>query len=92
MDDKHIAYREIRSTLMERLRRVQIAPGLLDDLSIFKLIGLLHLMTGHVGYMPTYVNVCWTTETILGKDLFYDSPSELKAAAEKPEPVKEAVH
>jgi hypothetical protein len=93
LDDKQTAYEEIRKTIFERLKRLQIATELLEDLSVFQLIGLLHLMAGHVGYLPTYVNICWTTETILGKDLFYDSPTEQAASARKKLDVpKEAIN
>ena len=45
------AYQEVRKTLVERLRRLEIAPALVDDMSVFQLMNLLWLMAGHVSYL-----------------------------------------
>jgi hypothetical protein len=85
------AYQEIRKTLVERLRRLEIAPALLDDLSVFQLMNLLWLMAGHVSYLGVYPNTCWTLEELLGKDALFDKPSEQRAhsakIASEPKPV-----
>lgn len=80
-EDQKAAYKEIRGTLVERLKRLQIAPALLEDASIFQLVGLLHLMVGHLNYIGVYTTTCWTLEQIVGKDAFFDSPSEQAASA-----------
>jgi hypothetical protein len=80
-EDQKLALTSVRNTLIERLKRLQIAPALLEDASVFQLVGLLHLMVGHLNYVGVYSTTCWTLEQILGKDLFFDSPSELSKAA-----------
>ena len=87
------AYQEVRKTLVERLRRLEIAPALLDDMSVFQLMNLLWLMAGHVSYLGVYPNTCWKLEELLGKDALFDKPSEQRAQSAKiesepkPEPV-----
>jgi hypothetical protein len=77
------AYQEVRKTLVERLRRLEIAPALLDDMSVFQLVNLLWLMAGHVSYLGVYPNTCWTLEELLGKDALFDKPSEQRAQSAK---------
>jgi hypothetical protein len=79
-EDQKLALTSVRNTLIERLKRLQIVPALLEDASVFQLVGLLHLMVGHLNYIGVYSTTCWTLEQILGKDLFFDSPSELSKA------------
>ena len=79
-EDQKLALTSVRNTLIERLKRLQIAPALLEDASVFQLVGLLHLMVGHLNYVGVYTTTCWTLEQILGKDFFFDSPSELSKA------------
>jgi hypothetical protein len=76
LTDQQIAYREIRAATVERLKRLQIAPKLLEDMSLFQLIGLLQLMAGHFNYLGTYTSTCWTLEEVVGKALLFDKPSE----------------
>ena len=85
------AYQEVRKTLVERLRRLEIAPALLDDMSVFQLVNLLWLMAGHVSYLGVYPNTCWTLEELFGKDALFNKPSEQRRTKsesdQKPEPV-----
>jgi hypothetical protein len=73
------AYQEVRKTLVERLRRLEIAPGLLEDLSVFQLVNLIFLMAGFLNYTGTFTYSAWTLAEILGKDGFFDKPSEQRA-------------
>ena len=84
------AYQEVRKTLVERLRRLEIAPALLDDLSVFQLVNLLWLMAGHVSYLGVYPNTCWTLEELLGKDALFDKPSEQRQTKFESEPKPES--
>jgi hypothetical protein len=77
------AYQEVRKTLIERLRRLEIAGSLLDDMSLFQLMNLLWLMAGHVSYLGVYPNTCWTLEELFGKDALFDKPSEQRAQSAK---------
>jgi len=81
--DQLIAYEEVRKTLVERLRRLEIAPALLEDMSVFQLVNLIFLMAGFLNYTGTFTCTAWTLEEILGKDLFFDKPSEQRAHSAK---------
>jgi hypothetical protein len=70
------AYQEVRKTLIERLRRLEIAPALLEDMSVFQLVNLLFLMSGFRKYTGTFTCTTWSLEEILGKDAFFNKPSE----------------
>ncbi len=77
------AYEEVRKTLIERLRRLEIAPALLEDMSMFQLVNLIFLMAGFLNYTGTFTCTAWTLEEILGKDAFFDKPSEQRARSVK---------
>jgi hypothetical protein len=87
--DRITAYQEIRKTLVERLRRLEIAPALLGDMSVFQLMNLLWLMAGHFSYLGVYPNTCWTLEELLGKDALFDKPSEQRQTESESEPTEE---
>jgi len=84
------ACREIRKTLVERLRRLEIAPALLEDMSVFQLVNLIFLMAGFLNYTGTFTCTAWTLEEILGKNAFFDKPSEQRAQSAKIE--SEPIH
>lgn len=90
--EQTIACREIRKVMVERLQRMEIAPALLEDMSLFQLLNLIFLMAGFRNYTGTFTCTSWTLEEILGKTAFYDKPSEQRAQSEsepKPEPASE---
>jgi hypothetical protein len=90
--EQTIASREIRKAMVERLQRMEIAPALLEDMSLFQLLNLIFLMAGFRNYTGTFTCTSWTLEEAFGKTAFYDKPSEQRAQSEsetKPEPVSE---
>jgi hypothetical protein len=88
------AYQEIRTSLIDRLKRLQIAPALLEDMPVFQLVNLIFMMAGFLNYTGTFTCTAWTLEEILGKDAFYDKPSEQRAQSAKieSEPKSEPIH
>ncbi len=70
-EDQTKAYKEVRSTLIERLKRSQIAPAMLEDMSVFQLVNLVFLMAGFLNYVGTFTCTAWTLEELLGKDAFF---------------------
>jgi hypothetical protein len=81
--DQLTAYQEVRKTLVERLKRLQVAPVLLEDMSVFQLVNLVFLMAGFLNYTGTFTCTAWTLEELLGKDAFFDKPSEQRAQSTK---------
>jgi len=71
--DQLIAYQEVRKTLIERLKRLQVAPALLEDMSVFQLVNLVFLMAGFLNFTGTFTCTAWTLEELLGKDAFFDN-------------------
>jgi hypothetical protein len=90
--DQLTAYQEVRKTLVERLRRLEIAPALLEDMSVFQLANLLWLMVGHLNYVGVYANSVWSLEEAIGKDALFDKPSEQRASAKIEATPKEVVN
>lgn len=72
--------------MVDRLRRLEIAPALLEDMSLFQLVNLIFLMAGFLNYTGTFTCTSWTLEEVLGKNAFFDKPSEQRAQSAMIEP------
>jgi len=80
------AHREVRKTLIERLRRLEFTGTMvnqLDKLSTFQLVSLLHLMVGHLNYVPTYTIAVRTLEDLFG-EIIWEKPGEEELKTEEP--------
>jgi hypothetical protein len=87
MNKNHPAtYQEVRKTLTDRLTRMSFTDEMLEKMSVFQLVSLLHLMAGHLNYLPTYTIAVRTLEEIFG-DIIWEKPGAEEPKIEEPKPV-----
>jgi hypothetical protein len=86
MDQNHLqTYQEVRKTLIERLTRLSFTDTMLENMSVFQLISLLHLMAGHLNYLPTYTIAVRTLEELFG-EIIWEKPGGEEPKVEEPKP------
>jgi hypothetical protein len=74
MDQHHQqTYQEVRKTLIERLSRLSFTDAMLEKMSVFQLVSLLHLLSGHLNYLPTYTIAVRTLEELFG-EIIWEKP------------------
>lgn len=78
-------YQEVRKTLIERLTRLSFTETMLEKMSVFQLVSLLHLMAGHLNYLPTFTIAVRTLEEIFG-DIIWEKPGGEEPKIEEPRP------
>jgi len=70
----------VRSEIVNRLvKSWSFTEEQLADLSIFHLVSLLTLLAGSFGYIGQFAPTIFGLREILGEDLVFDKPSELRA-------------
>jgi len=85
--DQKLALAQIRTTLTERLQRLELAPFLLEMLSVFQLVNLLFVMVGQTNYLGTFTGTCRTLEDMFGWDPLSEKPGGEPPKQEEPKPV-----
>ncbi len=86
MDKERLAtYREVRKTLIERLTRLSFTEPMLEQMSLFQIVSLLHLMVGHLNYLPTYTIAVRTLEEMFG-EIIWEKPGGEEPKTEEPKP------
>jgi hypothetical protein len=86
MDQDHLrTYEEVRKTLIERLTRLSFTETMLEKMSVFQLVSLLHLMAGHLNYLPTYTIAVRTLEEMFG-EIIWEKPGGEEPKIEEPKP------
>jgi hypothetical protein len=83
--DRAMLYRDIRQQLVERLTRMCIPQSSVAKMSLYQIIGLLHLMAGHINYLPTFTLAVRTVEELVGDQLWERLDSE-PPKVEEPQP------
>jgi hypothetical protein len=86
MDQSYLqTYQEVRKTLIDRLTRLSFTDTMLEKMSVFQLVSLLHLMAGHLNYLPTYTIAVRTLEEVFG-EIIWEKPGGEGPKVEKPQP------
>jgi hypothetical protein len=88
--DQNLALIEVRRALYERLSSFSFTEEMLQHRSVFHLLNLLQLLTGHRNYLGQFTHTCWTLEQIFGIDGIRNDPTPPEKEVE-PEPVPEKV-
>jgi hypothetical protein len=83
--DRQATYQEVRKTLIERLTRLSFTETMLEKMSVFQLVSLLHLMAGHLNYLPTYTIAMRTLEEMFG-EIIWEKPGVEEPKIEEPKP------
>ncbi len=83
--DRLATYQEVRKTLIERLTRLSFTETMLEKMSVFQLVSLLHLMAGHLNYLPTYTIAVRTLEEMFG-EIIWEKPGGEEPKIEEPKP------
>ena len=82
-NDQQLALKEVRRVLYERLACFYFTEEMLRHRSVFHLVNLLQLLSGHRNYLGQFTHTCWTLEQVFSFDAIHDEP--------KPEPEKTTV-
>ncbi len=91
--DQNLALQEVRRALYERLSCFSFTEEMLQYRSVFNLLNLLQLLTGHRNYLGQFTHTCWTLEQIFGVDAIRNDPTPPeKEAEQEPEPKKVVVN
>ena len=77
--DQQLALAEVRKAMCDRLKGFCFTDEMLKDKSLHQLLALLHLMTGHRGYVGPHVPTWIVLEELFGTDAVWNKP--------EPEPV-----
>jgi hypothetical protein len=73
-------YITVRKELTERLiRSWNFSEAQLSDLSIYHIVNILMLLAGQFGYLGQFSPTAYALREVLGEDLLYDKPSEIRA-------------
>lgn len=86
MDQSHLqTYKEVRKTFIDRLTRLSFTELMLAKMSVLQLVSLLHLMVGHLNYLPTYTVAVRTLEEMFG-EIIWEKPGGEEPKIEGPKP------
>lgn len=73
--EQQLALQEVRKVMYDRLRTFCFTQEMLKDKSVFQLLNLLHLLSGHRNYLGMFSHTCIVLEEIFGADAFWDKPA-----------------
>ena len=92
-NQKEQMYAVIRERLTERLSRQIGESDRFRNMSLYQLIGMLHLIAGHINYLPCWTVAVRSVEELVGEDRLYRRPDHETnpPAQEEPRPT-EVVH
>jgi hypothetical protein len=82
--NRQATYQEVRKTFIERLTRLSFTEEMLEKMSVFQLVSLLHLMAGHLNYLPTFTIAVRTLEEMFGEIIWEKPGGEPKIEEPKP--------
>ena len=89
--DQQLALQEVRKAMYDRLKNFSFTEAVLKDKSIFQLLNLIQLMSGHRNYLGMFSHTCIVLEEIFGADAFWDKPPNEKKEIEPGEREQKAV-
>jgi hypothetical protein len=73
-DEKQLALREVRQAMYERLSSFSFTEEMLKSRSVFQLLCLLQLVTGHRNWIGQFTHTAWTLDQIFGYDVIREEP------------------
>lgn len=81
-------YRQIRKQLIERLGNTMttISPESVEKMSLYQIVGLLHLFFGQLNYLPTFTLAVRTLVELLGEDQVFERLDSEPPKIEEPKP------
>lgn len=71
--DQELARQNIRKAICDRLKQFSLTQEMLRDKSLFQLLNLLELLSGHYNYLGTFTDTARALEEIFG-DALFDKP------------------
>jgi len=75
-DQKQLALREVRQAMYDRLSCFSFTEEMLKSRSVFQLLCLLQLMTGHRNWIGQFSHTAWTLDQIFGYDVIHEEPKQ----------------
>jgi hypothetical protein len=73
-EEKRKALKEVRAALYERLGCFNFTEKMLESRSLFQLLCLLQLVTGHRNWIGQFSHTAYTLDQIFGYDVTHEEP------------------
>lgn len=93
MENQDQMYVTIRERLTERLiRQIGGESDQFKNMSMYQLIAMLHLVAGHINYLPCWTVAVRSVEELVGEDRLYRRPNDTAPAAQEEPKVTQVIH
>ena len=74
--EKQAALLEVRRAMYDRLSCFSFTEQMLKSRSIFQLLNLLQLLTGHRNWLGQFSHTAWVLDQVFGYDAIHEEPKE----------------